>query len=187
MSSCFKRFTPLAFVAALCAGVATAQPVLAPEASSDTLLVELSPQRGYGPFQKSMGGAGTVHEPGEAWYGLRGAISGAPDTLQEGQLLFHDFDFEQLTYQRYRQGALSAEKALSALTTWGTDTLGLSPEPVDVSVAVFAGRDAEGRHVFVFDTDNDEDLSDERAATLPAEAPEDVPWFEAGATAQVAY
>ena len=171
----------------LITNLSTGQSTPDPDATPDTLIVELTPQRGYGPFQRAMGAADTVPEPGDAWYGLRGVTRGVPDTLDEGQLLFHDFDFAQLMYQRYRQGALSAEQALETLAEHGIDTLGLSPDPVNVSIAFFAGRDAERRHVFIFDTDNDEDLSDEEALTLPAEEPADVPWFEAGASAKVAF
>ena len=175
-------------VADLSAGQSTSDQDTPP----DTLIVELTPQRGYGPFRRGMVSASTTPEPDDSWYGLRGATQGVPDTLQEGRLFFQDFDFEQLVYQRYRQGALSSEKALGAFATWGTDTLRLTPDPVNVSVAVFAGRDAKGQHVFVFDTDNDEDLSDEEALTLPANEPEDVPgldvpWFEAGASAKVVF
>ena len=163
------------------------QPTQNQGTTPDMLIVELTPQRGYGPFRIGMGQARTAHEPGDAWYGLRGATRGVPDTLQDGRLVFHDFDFWQLVYQRYREGALAPEQALDVLSEWGIDTLSLSPEPVNVSVAVFAGRDVEERHVLVFDTDNDEDLSDEEAVTLPADEPEDVPWFEAGASAKVAF
>ena len=166
---------------------AIGQPTSASNATPDTLIVELTPQRGYGPFEQGMGEPRRAHEPGDAWYGLRGTTQGVPDTLQDGQLGFQDFDFWQLAYQRYREGALPPEQALDVLSEWGIDTLSLSPEPVNVSVAVFSGRDAEGSHVFIFDTDNDEDLSDEQALTLPAEKPEGIPWYETGASAKVAF
>ncbi|MGI9175535.1 MAG: hypothetical protein ACR2GR_09490, partial [Rhodothermales bacterium] len=105
--------------------LSTGQPAQNQDATPDTLIVELTPQRGYGPFLEGFGEPGRAREPDDAWYGLRGETQGVPDTLQEGQLHFCDFDYWQLVYQRYREGAFSPENALDVLSEWGIDTLSL--------------------------------------------------------------
>lgn len=175
------RLLPLLLVLA---GPVVAGPVLA-QPAPDTLVVPLTPHDGLGPFPFAMSGMSGVAAPGEPWHGLHAPVAGVPDTLADAALVFHDFDFVQLTYQRYRQGALDAAQARDALAAWGTDTLALSLEPVRASVAVLVGRTANSALVAVFDTDNDRDLADETArffATADSLQP-----HERGAEARVAY
>lgn len=113
----------------------------------ETIVVELQKREGFGPFFPSLAGEGPAGDPiGGPWDPVHDPLSGVPDTLDEIDIRFLNFHHNP-----------------SVSLDW--------PNSVDQQVHYLVGRDRNGNFVWIVDTDNDEDLADERARKLDWEGP----------------
>jgi peroxiredoxin len=92
-------------------------------------------------------------------------VKGAPDTLTDLHVRFVDFQGDLILSEAFANGRIDS----STYNYWRDRTrhVDLPQEPIDQHVHYAIGRNRSGDFVIIFDTDNDEDLSDEKGALFP--------------------
>lgn len=103
-------------------------------------------------------------------------VRGVPADWQQTTIYFNE-NFPQLLYQAYHEGLLDKELCMGYFnsTSWGFDTTSCSARPIRALKTLVAGLTPDGRYAYLFDTDGDDDVSDEK-----------VQYFEEDSTATTA-
>lgn len=137
---------------------------------SEDVTVALSLTPGAGRLATGWGSMGPASDPINGQWDLSDeTVAGVPDTLSDLHVRFIDFQWENLLLDAYLHDRIDSVDYY----TYHDRTLNVvaPPEPFDQHVHYAVGRDKSENFVVVFDTDNDEDLSDEESVTFPWDGP----------------
>lgn len=97
-------------------------------------------------------------------------MRGVPDSWRDATVYYAETDLPQLLYQGYRPGACR-RKVLHGLFQRLGPRYGLPfRRPIRSVIAMAAGVTAEGHPAYLFDTDGDDDLSDETVRYFGADS-----------------
>ena len=108
--------------------------------------------------------------PHRPWDALYPVVRGVPDSWRDATVYYAETDLPQLLYQGYRQGLADEKFCMGYFNVWGLDTASRSARPIRSVIAMAAGVTAEGRPAYLFDTDGDDDLSDETVRYFGADS-----------------
>lgn len=97
-------------------------------------------------------------------------MRGVPDSWRDATVYYAETDLPQLLYQGYRQGLADEKFCMGYFNVWGLDTASRSARPIRSVIAMAAGVTAEGHPAYLFDTDGDDDLSDETVRYFGADS-----------------
>jgi|GEM_PF-5043023 len=138
----------------------------------DVLRVELTAAEGDSPFGH-YSSIVNPEDPASTRFSarMRQPVTGLPDTLLDIRVFSEHMHYEQLRYQAYKTGAIDSTEFYDWAGT-DFDTTGLSPQFVDQEVYFALGWTADSVQVLLFDTNNNEDFSDEEVYILPAKKPD---------------
>lgn len=98
-------------------------------------------------------------------------ISGIPDSLDHISKFITSVDYVQSVFQAYKGGLINGDDCRNFLGNYIKDTIFCTSGYVKTFVIVVTGRSKTGSLYYLFDSDNDFDLSDEQALS----ASEDIP------------
>ena len=101
-------------------------------------------------------------------------VQGVPADWRQTTIYFEE-DFPQLLYQGFCAGCVDEKLCMRYFDAWGRDTASCSARPIRVLKTLVTGLTPDGRYAYLFDTDGDDDVSDEK-----------VHYFEADSTAAAA-
>lgn len=134
----------------------------------EVIVVSLSSQPGPGRIAFAMGAVGPSSDPIHGQWDLSDeVVVGIPDTLTDLYVRFLDFQWSHLLLDAYLRGRIDSADYHSYRDP--TLNVTLPNRAFDQHVHYAVGRESDGDFVIVFDTDNDEDLSDENALLFPWE------------------
>ena len=108
--------------------------------------------------------------PHRPWDALYPVVRGVPDSWRDATVYYAETDLPQLLYQGYRQGLADEKFCMGYFNVWGLDTASRSARPIRSVIAMAAGVTAEGHPAYLFDTDGDDDLSDETVRYFGADS-----------------
>lgn len=108
--------------------------------------------------------------PHRPWNALYPVVRGVPDSWRDATVYYAETDLPQLLYQGYRQGLADEKFCMGYFNVWGLDTASRSARPIRSVIAMAAGVTAEGHPAYLFDTDGDDDLSDETVRYFGADS-----------------
>ncbi|MBX2819956.1 MAG: TlpA family protein disulfide reductase [Rhodothermaceae bacterium] len=139
---------------------------------TDVLKVELAVAEGDSPF----GHYSSIVNPEDSSSTgfsarMRQPVTGLPDSLLDIRIFSEHMHYEQLRYQAYKTGVIDSTEFFD----WAGadfDTSGFTPEFVDQEVYFAVGWTSDSVQVLLFDTNNNEDFSDEEVYQLPARDPD---------------
>ena len=132
----------------------------------DVIVVQLTPEPGPGRISNGLLSLGPSSDPiGGQWDLSDEVVTGVPDSLADLNVRFVDFQWQHIVLQAYTDGRIDS----AAYHPYRDPTLNITlpDEPFDQHVHYAIGREPDGDFVIVFDTDNDEDLSDEKGVVFP--------------------
>lgn len=147
--------------------VSTAPALLAQE----RIVIEMEPVTEPGPFQLTWTGAGPATDPiGGQFDPLEDSISGIPAGLTGLDVRFEDLQQEEAYRMGYLKGNVKKADYDHMRRLYGASR---APDSIvfDQRLDYAVGKDSDGHFAVVFDTDNDEDLSDETIHRLPWDGP----------------
>ncbi|MDP4197849.1 MAG: TlpA disulfide reductase family protein [Bacteroidota bacterium] len=134
----------------------------------DTLVIEMTKMKGFGPFPKDFGILQTM-DPSSPWIKSVPNIKGIPDNLRG--LMFGTFeaDFMQYIYQIYYAGKISEWLFNSCKNSWRwePDSSEFTKNEIKGSIAFAAGYDENNRLKVLVDRNNNYDLSDDEYYFIP--------------------
>lgn len=145
--------------------------------TADVLTVDLKLSENLSPFGHSLSSASKYDTTlNNIWSRTLQPVIGVPDTLIDANLYYDNLQIRQLVFYGFKAGLMDT----SYYESW-TENAGFLEEDytdqfVDQQVHFVYGLDADSNHVLIFDTNNNENLGDERAHVLPKKMP-DLPWF----------
>lgn len=132
----------------------------------DVVVVKLTPETGLGRIATAMFDIGPSSDPVGGRRDMSDeAVTGIPDSLTHLNVRFIDFQFPYLAAEAVRAGRIDSAEYNRYRDP--TIQVSLPGEPFDGHVHYAVGRRSNGDFEVVFDTDNDEDLSDEEALIYP--------------------
>ncbi len=100
-------------------------------------------------------------DPRRPWDALYPVVQGVPASWRDATVYYAATDLPQLLYQGYRRGLADEKFCMGYFNARGRDTASCSARPIRNVIVMAAGVTAEGRPAYLFDTDGDDDLSDE--------------------------
>ena len=144
-----------------------------PLEEADAITVSLDVADGKTPFGHMLGFSMPQDSTGTGFWDLADEdVTGIPDSLQDVALFSEHIQTQQLAYQMYLVGEIDSVEYASWMGRPSYDSTLVTPELVDQQISFALARTAHGRQVALFDTDNDEDFSDENVFVLPEDDPE---------------
>ncbi len=140
---------------------------------ADTLTVPLTASDTDSPF----GNAAALVRPVDTtrttfWAKMMQPTTGMPDTLLEANLYAENLQIRQLVYHGYSSGQMDSAYYASWIEGLEYDTTKYTAAFVDQQIHFVYGKTKTNQHVAIFDTDNDEDFTDEEAIMYPQKAPD---------------
>ncbi len=138
----------------------------------DTICVNLTKVKGFGPFQHSLLCFEKMPEDNK-WKSTVPEYKGIPDTLKNLLFASDQTDFFQHSYQNYTTGKISEEffNEVKHSLNWQPDESEYSKDFIKVDIGIVAGYDSEGALKIKMDKNNNYDFSDETYFTLPEKMP----------------
>jgi peroxiredoxin len=129
-------------------------------------LVELPIQivNGYGPFPINANLIDwKTHSPDSEWAKTEEKLSGIPNEWDNLLIKRIWFDMQQFAFQNYMQGIFNDEFFNELAFSWKMDieSRSYSEIPLKCYTHIALGKTAEGKIIYIIDTDNDKDFADE--------------------------
>ncbi|WP_340112830.1 peroxiredoxin family protein [Maribellus mangrovi] len=104
---------------------------------------------------------GMSTKDGRFWDNVFPEVKGMPDSLANIKYYYSWFNNIQALYQSYKAGVVHKNDFDYYYNAWGADTADCIPEYVKTYAIIATGQSKTGRKYFLFDSNNDYDLSDE--------------------------
>ena len=139
--------------------------------AQERLVVKMEPVEGLGPFHFTWSGTGEAGDPiGGPFDPLEDSVTALPAGLHNPDVRFLDLQTEEAYRMGYLKGNVKKAMFDQSRRYYGATR---APDSVffDQRLDYAVGRDDAGNYAVVFDTDNDEDLSDETVHSLPWNGP----------------
>ncbi len=138
------------------------------------LAVDLAPSTEISPFAHGLSPASAYDTTSATvWAKTQQEITGLPDTLHDLQVYYENLQIRQLVYYGFKAGMMDSTYYESWTQNVVFNEADYTSEFVDQQMHFVYGRDADSNHVFIFDANNNEDLSDDTATVVPPDAPTD--------------
>ena len=132
--------------------------------SSDVLSIALSAGDDKSPFAHGFSAMSPYDSSGIGfWAKALQPATGLPDSLLAATLYTDNLQSEQHIYYGFKAGLMDSARYEGYMENGFIDEDLYTTEFVDQQIHIVVGKTADSSHVIIYDTDNDEDLSDEQA------------------------
>lgn len=132
--------------------------------SSDVISVALVAGDVKSPFAHGFSALSPYDTSGtDFWAKALQPVKGVPDTLLEATLYTDNLQAEQHIYYGFKAGLMDSARYEGYQENGFIDEDLLTTDFVDQQIHIVVGKTEDSSHVVIYDTDNDEDLSDEEA------------------------
>ncbi|MBD3344283.1 MAG: hypothetical protein GF401_04390 [Chitinivibrionales bacterium] len=129
----------------------------------DEIALQTHRVRGYGHFQPQWVSLCPNMVPAnDPFKEVREQPQGIPHEFGNLSVIWIDMQIGQHIYHAMKSGAIEKDKATSIIKQWNIDTSTVTHEYVDQEISCAIGTSSEGDVVCIPDTDNDENLGDEK-------------------------
>ena len=145
---------------------------------AEKVTIELVYGEGESPFAHMMSMTRPVDSTRDSfWETIVEPVTGIPDTLLDPKVYAENIQIRQLVYQSFVSGKMDSAFYEGWTSNTDYDPSNYTAEYVDQQVHFVLAHDADSNQVLLFDTNNNEDFSDETAHTLLDQGP-DAGWYE---------
>lgn len=130
--------------------------------SSENPLIELVATRENAMIDLSGSYSAMSTNDGRFWDKVHPTVIGIPDSLNNVKVYFDWMSNIQALYQSYKSSVISGRLYDSYRKAWRSDTTFCTPDYVNTFIVIATGTSNSGRRYYLFDSNNNHDLSDEK-------------------------
>jgi len=112
---------------------------------------------------------------GRFWDKVYPKVKGIPDSLSGVKVYYKWLDNVQALYQAYKEGAVDKADYEYYIEAWGSDTAFCTSRYLKTFVVVATGNSASGQSYYMYDSNNDFDLSNEKLHAIKQNTMENQP------------